>query len=121
MFLFFGGFFYGIIFLGMLIYCLFLTAAVYIENVGDLPSKDEDDAYDTYGMVLDALGILGTFRSILWVVIAFLWPVSLPLLLVLSFWEKSRDGLPHLFWDCALALFLCFGKFKPQEENSEIK
>jgi hypothetical protein len=118
---FFGGFFYGIIFVGTLIYCLFLTAAVYLENVDELPSKGEDGSYDTYYLVLDAIGILGTLRSILWVIIAFLWPLSLPLLLILFFWEKSRDGLPHLFWDWSLSVFLCFGKFKPRTWSSMLK
>jgi hypothetical protein len=111
---FFGGFFYGIIFLGMLIYCLFLTSAAYINYVADLPSKDEDDSYDTYGMVLDALGVLGTFRTTLWLIIAFLWPVSLSLLLVLRFWE-NRGGMPELLTECTLSVFLCFGKFEMQE------
>lgn len=115
MLMFFGGFFYGIIFLGMLIYCLFLTATAYTKNIGELPGKEDD----TYGMVLASLSLLGIFRSLLWIVVAFLWPFSLTILRILVSWEKSHDGLPDWLGSCAIWTFLCFGKFAPQEQRLE--
>lgn len=108
---------YGVVSLVVAILFLALTLSAYVAFVDDFSTAQGGmDTVDAFQEMISRLGISCSLGAL---VVAFLWPVSVPLYVMLAYLFDHADGNAEetWVWKVLLWVFLGFGKFKPEKKE----
>ncbi len=108
------GVFWGICMLAVFI-CMILVSGVSILREDNSLFTDNLDSVD---MFFETPCVLGVFRTLLWVVIALVWPVVILIGVVLAFLYLEKEELPPRLDRILEWFFLGFGKFVPPKAST---
>lgn len=108
------GVFWGVCMLAVFIYLILVSGVVILGENGSLFT----DNLDSLDMLLQTPRILGVSRTLVWVVIAAVWPVVILIGVVLAFLYLEKEELPPRLDRILEWFFLGFGKFVPPKAST---